>query len=74
MSYHWQGFAAEMVRHCVEALPASQAEFERHMLQWCAENWGNEPALSQVRDWVGPAFKAIQPADNDAQQLSANPD
>ena len=34
------------------------------MAQWCADNWESEPALSQIRDWVGPAFKAIRGTEN----------
>jgi hypothetical protein len=72
--YQWQEFVAEMTRQCVEGPISDQASLERHMAQWCADTWGSEPVLSQIRDWVGPAFKAIHPAETGALKLSAEPD
>src|SRR5262249_43275022 len=39
--YRWPDFAAEMARRCAEGPIADQATLERHMQQWCADNWGN---------------------------------
>jgi len=32
---------------------------ERHMAEWCATTWGAEPAASEIREWVRPAFRII---------------
>jgi hypothetical protein len=64
--YDWQIFAAEMVSRAIAAPPTSQADFEREMLEWCLETWGREPSESQVREWVAPAFKALQKSHREA--------
>jgi hypothetical protein len=54
----WQDFAAEMVRWThMEPIPL-QAALERHMAQWCLENWHTEPSPSYLREWVAPTFQA----------------
>jgi hypothetical protein len=60
--WNWPNFTAEMTRRCMEGPIANQTELERHMAQWCADSWGAEPALSQIREWVSPTVKAIQAA------------
>jgi hypothetical protein len=62
--YPWPDFMAELVaelhRRSISGPPvANQAEIERQMLDWCANKWGAEPAVSQIREWVGPTFRAI---------------
>jgi hypothetical protein len=32
------------------------------MQEWCAINWNAEPSTSELRYWVGPAFKAANAA------------
>lgn len=58
--YFWQAFAAEMVRRAIQDPPSSQAEFERQMAEWCQQSWGAEPAISMIREYVAPAFAAMQ--------------
>jgi hypothetical protein len=60
--YAWPDFsaelAAELLRRSISGLPiGNQAALEKHMQGWCAEKWDAEPALSQIREWVCPAFK-----------------
>ena len=62
--YPWPDFMAELVaelhRRSISGPPvANQAEIERQMLDWCMNKWGAEPAVSQIREWVGPTFRAI---------------
>ena len=62
--YPWPDFMAELVaelhRRSISGPPvANQAEIERQMLDWCTNKWGAEPAVSQIREWVGPTFRAI---------------
>lgn len=64
--YHWPDFAAEMARYCRASIPTNQAELERHMKEWCAENWGGEPSDSMIREWVEPTFKAVRSMENAA--------
>jgi hypothetical protein len=60
--YSWPDFVARMTCRCMEGPIADQVTLERDMAQWCANNWGSEPSISQIRDWVSPTFKAIQAA------------
>jgi hypothetical protein len=60
--YAWPDFsaelAAELLRRSISGLPiGNQAALEKHMQEWCAEKWDAEPAVSQIREWVSPAFK-----------------
>jgi hypothetical protein len=58
--YPWPDFVAELVRVLLCGPPfKNQAALERHMLEWCATTWGAEPALSDIREWVRPAFRII---------------
>jgi len=63
--------SAEMLRHCMAEPKITQAALERHMAQWCSENFDTEPASSTIRDWVAPTFRAIHAptADNPVQNL-----
>jgi hypothetical protein len=58
--YDWSIFAAEMARYCRVSIPKDQAELERHMKEWCIENWDGEPADSVIRYWAAPTFRAIR--------------
>jgi hypothetical protein len=56
--YPWPDFAAELFRRLISGPPIpNQAALERHMLEWCAAEWGAEPAPSEVREWVRPTFQ-----------------
>jgi hypothetical protein len=58
--YPWPDFAAELVRRALYG-PAikNQAALERHMLEFCATNWGAEPVASEIREWVRPTFRVL---------------
>jgi hypothetical protein len=60
--YAWPDFAAELVRRLLSGPVFNQAALERHMQEWCAVNWNAEPSTSELRYWVGPAFKAANAA------------
>jgi hypothetical protein len=69
--YPWPDFMAELVaelnrRSILGPAIANQAEIERHMLDWCTNKWGAEPAVSQIREWVGPTFRTSRRATNAA--------
>jgi hypothetical protein len=74
--YAWPDFSAELLRRSISGPAiANQAALERHMLEWCAEKWNAEPAVSQIRDWVGPAYRMISQsstADRTAKQTADN--
>jgi hypothetical protein len=56
----WPDFVAELVRVLLYGPPfKNQAALERHMAEWCATTWGVEPAASEIRKWVRPAFRII---------------
>jgi len=58
--YAWADFSAELLRRVISGPPiANQAALERHMQEWCAAKWHAEPAVSQIRGWVGPAYQMI---------------
>jgi hypothetical protein len=58
--YSMQDFAAEMTRYCLTNPIADQAALERHMAEWCLNEWGREPAVSYIREWVSPTFRAVR--------------
>jgi hypothetical protein len=60
--YSMQDFAAEMTRYCLTNPIPAQAALERHMAEWCLDEWGCEPAASYIREWVSPTFRAVRKA------------
>jgi hypothetical protein len=60
--YPMQDFAAEMTRYCFTNPIPDQAALERHMAEWCLDEWGREPAASYIREWVSPTFRAVRKA------------
>ena len=74
--YAWADFSAELLRRVISGPPmANQAALERHMQEWCVEKWHAEPAVSQIRDWVGPAYRMISrssAADRTAKETADN--
>jgi hypothetical protein len=60
--YSMQDFAAEMTRYCLTNSISDQAALERHMAEWCLDEWGCEPAISYIREWVSPTFRAVRKA------------
>jgi hypothetical protein len=58
--YDWPAFLAEALRRCLTGRIARQGELETQMLQWCVEQWDKEPSESQVRDYAGAAFRAVE--------------
>jgi hypothetical protein len=60
--YRMQDFAAEMTRFCLTNPIPDQAALERHMAEWCLDEWGCEPASSYIREWVSPTFRAVRKA------------
>jgi hypothetical protein len=67
--YSMQDFAAELVRYCLTNSIPDQAALERHMAEWCLDEWGGEPATSYIREWVSPTFKAVRKARGGAGNL-----
>ena len=56
--YDWDAFFQEIVVIAdLDSLPMYQAELEKHMAQWCRENWGAEPSESTIRGKVSPIYK-----------------
>ena len=60
--YSMQDFAAEMTCYCLTNPIPNQAALERHMAEWCLDEWGCEPAPSYIREWVSPTFRAVRKA------------
>jgi len=60
--YPMQNFAAEMTRYCLTSPIPDQAALERHMAEWCLDEWGCEPVPSYIREWVSPTFRAVRQA------------
>lgn len=60
--YSMKDFAAEMTQYCLTNPVPDQAALERHMAEWCLDEWGCEPAASYIREWVSPTFKAVRKA------------
>ena len=59
--YDWQEFAAEIAaRAAAGQLPATRAQCAREMGTWCLKWWGIEPPFSQIEEWVGTAYTAIE--------------
>jgi hypothetical protein len=60
-TYDWQEFAAEIAaRAAAGQLPATRAQCAREMGTWCLKWWGIEPPFSQIEEWVGTAYTAIE--------------
>ena len=57
--YDWITFHCEIARiaNKPDGLPEVQAELERHMIEWCQQEWGCEPSESMVRDHVSKVYE-----------------
>ena len=56
MKHKWSELTAATVERCLKEPITKQEDLVRKMLEWCAENWGEEPSLSDVRAYVAPIF------------------
>ncbi len=56
--YDWIAFLQQVARiaNTPHGLPEKQADLERCMLEWCANNWGEEPAESVIREKLAPLY------------------
>ena len=58
MKHDWPGFMAEALDRCGrDSAINRQADLEKQMADWCANNWPSEPTASAIRQWAGAAFK-----------------
>jgi hypothetical protein len=57
--YDWVSFRRELVSiaNTGKGLPEIQADLVRHMLQWCENEWGREPAESMVKLHISKFYK-----------------
>jgi hypothetical protein len=59
--HDWQEFAAELAaRAAAGELPGTRAQCVRAMGEWCLKQWSTEPPVSQMEEWVGPFYTAIE--------------
>lgn len=60
--YKWDEFYLELIRlaNTPDGLPEKQADLERHMAEWCALAWGQEPAPSVIRSKLAPLYKRTE--------------
>ena len=60
--FDWDEFWVEVIRIIRdEGLPVTQAELERRMLEWCADEWDEEPGLSSVRKRLTKVYRRLGP-------------
>ena len=63
--YDWDAFVRQVIVIAnTERLPEKQDALVKQMLDWCQQNWGNEPAISTVKKYLQPIYQALKKADN----------
>lgn len=62
--YNWEGLFIEIIRRAnhPDGLPATLAELEKEMAEWCQNNWPEEPGESTLRDKISPIYQLIDKA------------
>ncbi len=56
--YDWDAFwrGAVRIANDLNGLPENLASLEKSMLEWCRDNWGEEPAESVIREKLAPLY------------------
>ena len=59
--YDWDALTIEIIRiaNSPDGLPETQAALIEHLLQWCENAWGKQPADSSVKSRVSNIFNEL---------------
>jgi len=59
--YDWDALTIEIIRiaNSPDGLPETQAELIEHLLQWCENTWGKQPADSSVKSRISKIFNEL---------------
>ena len=59
--YDWDALTIEIIRiaNSPDGLPETQAELIEHLLQWCENTWGKQPADSSVKSRVSTIYNKL---------------
>src|SRR5262249_44528682 len=69
LKHEWIAIAGEIARRCVHSktgrvlVPKNERNLARQMLAWCQENYGEEPAESEMREAVKAICATLRTAD-----------
>jgi hypothetical protein len=60
LKYDWDALGIEIIRIAdLDGLPNSQAELIEQLLQWCENNWEEQPADSSVKSRVSDIYNKL---------------
>ena len=60
LKYDWDALGIEIIRTAaLDGLPNSQAELIEKLLQWCENNWEEQPADSSVKSRVSNIYNKL---------------
>ena len=59
--YNWDDFRHEVTRLAhLDGLPETLAEGEKIMADWCEKQWGEQPAISTIREKLSPLYAYLR--------------